>query len=337
MRSIRSLFLLLLFFFLGCKSSQNSTLHSGNVAYVSNEGLETLTLRSTDYGTNKEDAIENAKRLAFQNLFFRGVPNSPYRDPILGISETEKYREHEDYLKEFYDNRMYTFINRSSELISQKAGNTGYCKSYYQYAGFKERPTGKQYDAKIRIMKTLNALTTVAIYCCCLVWGSFSQIRAQQRGKKINPSIMVLPRTTEGEDLRTIMDEQPAVRVGISSIKQYLDDRDYTSLDFETLLKATIRDEAITRENQSDFKDRIFRNIPSDIIIEIDMMEQESGSGNMVRLILEANVTDNGQSMGSLICESNRFYTEDIGALTDAALKSKTDNNIVVLISFSRI
>ncbi|MFZ0491027.1 MAG: hypothetical protein WBV11_13460 [Salegentibacter sp.] len=120
MRSIRSLFLLLLFFFLGCKSSQNSTLHSGNVAYVSNEGLETLTLRSTDYGTNKEDAIENAKRLAFQNLFFRGVPNSPYRDPILGISETEKYREHEDYLKEFYDNRMYTFINRSSELISDK-------------------------------------------------------------------------------------------------------------------------------------------------------------------------------------------------------------------------
>ncbi|MFZ0491026.1 MAG: DUF6175 family protein [Salegentibacter sp.] len=184
-------------------------------------------------------------------------------------------------------------------------------------------------------MKTLNALTTVAIYCCCLVWGSFSQIRAQTKEvNTINPSIMVLPRTTEGEDLRTIMDEQPAVRVGISRIKQYLDDRDYTSLDFETLLKATIRDEAITRENQSDFKDRIFRNIPSDIIIEIDMMEQDSGSGNMVRLILEANVTDNGQSMGSLICESNRFYTEDIGALTDAALKSKTDNNISCIDKF---
>ena len=184
-------------------------------------------------------------------------------------------------------------------------------------------------------MKKINSITIGFILLYLLVFIRYLSHIAQTR--EINttqPSIMVLPRTMEGEDLRTIIDEQPEIRVGISRVKQYLDERDYTSLDFETLLKATIRDEAITKENQSDFKDRIFRNISSDIVIEIDLMKQFSDQGNIVRLILDANVTDNGQSMGSLICQSNRFYTDDVGALTDAALKSKTDDQIICIDKF---
>ena len=184
-------------------------------------------------------------------------------------------------------------------------------------------------------MIIVNQTKLCLIYICIILFFSSYSVYAQtEEINTVQPSIMVLPRTMEGEDLRTIMDEQPEVRVGISRVKQYLDMRDYTSLDFESVLKATIRDEAITKENQSDFKDRVFRNIPSDIIIEIDLMKQNSGSENMVRLILEANVTDNGQSMGSLICESNWFNTSDIGALTDAAMRSNTDDKIMCIDKF---
>ena len=124
MKSFTTILFGLLLILAGCKSSENAVLNSGRVAYISNEGLETLTLRSTDYGANEEEAIENAKRLAFQNLFFRGVPNSPYKDPMLGINERDKYKEHDDYLKTFYKNRMYTFINRSSELVSDEKRTT---------------------------------------------------------------------------------------------------------------------------------------------------------------------------------------------------------------------
>ena len=68
--------------------------------------------------------MENAQRLAFKNLFFRGVPNSPYKDPLLGINESHQYEEHRKYLNEFYKERMHTFINKSSESISREKQGT---------------------------------------------------------------------------------------------------------------------------------------------------------------------------------------------------------------------
>lgn len=110
--------------FSGCKSSENAEIKSGNVAYVSNDGRETISLRSIDYGKNEEEAVKNAERQAFQNLFFRGIPNSPYKDPLLGIDEREQYHKNKDYLNEFYEDRMYTFINTSYETISKEKQGT---------------------------------------------------------------------------------------------------------------------------------------------------------------------------------------------------------------------
>jgi len=134
-------------------------------------------------------------------------------------------------------------------------------------------------------------------------------------------SVMVLPRTVQGEDLRTIMDEQPEIRVAISKVKERFDRRGFTTLDFETYLKALIRDETATKDNQTEFKNRVFRNIGSDIIVELDIIPDNHSSGNLVRVILEGNVTDNGQSLASLTCESNRFRTTDTTALIGSALR----------------
>lgn len=161
-----------------------------------------------------------------------------------------------------------------------------------------------------------------------------AQKDCEETANTVQPSIMVLPRTARGEDLRTIMDEQPEVRVGISKVKEGFDNRGYTTLDFETLLKALIRDETVTKDDQTEFKNRIFRNISSDIVVELDIIMDKSNNGNLARVVLEANVTDNGQSMASKTCESNRFYTPDDIALISAALKDGDDNDLECLDAF---
>nr|WP_299070386.1 DUF6175 family protein [uncultured Allomuricauda sp.] len=164
-------------------------------------------------------------------------------------------------------------------------------------------------------------------------------VQAQKDCEEVNtlqPSIMVLPRTIKGEDLRTIMDKQPEVRVAISKVKQAFDDRGYTTMDFETTLKSRIRDEVVTKESQTEFKNRIFRNIPSDIIVEIDVIISYSDKGNRATLVLEANVTDNGNSMASVPLEGNMYYTEDKILLIGSALKKENDNNELLLDEFLR-
>ncbi|PWL38104.1 hypothetical protein DKG77_07370 [Flagellimonas aquimarina] len=187
-------------------------------------------------------------------------------------------------------------------------------------------------------MKNMTLIRNIFLVSILYVVNTFD-LQAQRGCEEVNtiqPSIMVLPRTVKGEDLRTIMDEQPEVRVAISKVKQAFDDREYTTLDFETTLKARMRDEVVTKETQTEFKNRIFRNIPSDIIVEIDVIISNLDQGNRATIILEANVTDNGNSMASVPIEGNMYYTPDKILLIGAALKKKNDNNELLLDEFLR-
>ena len=182
---------------------------------------------------------------------------------------------------------------------------------------------------------------TINILLFCIVSITTIQINAQcEEVNTVQPSIMVLPRTIKGEDLRTIMDEQPEIRVAISKVKQAFDDRGYTTLDFETTLKALIRDETVTKDSQTEFKNRIFRNIPADIVVEIDVIISKimvrGKENHRATLILEANVTDNGNSMASVPIEGNLFYTPDKILLISSALKKENDNNELLLDEFLR-
>jgi len=187
----------------------------------------------------------------------------------------------------------------------------------------------------MRIKKQVLQFLLVGI----LIITNTTCVQAQKDCEDVNtiqPSIMVLPRTVKGEDLRTIMDEQPEVRVAISKVKQAFDDRSYTTLDFETTLKARMRDEVVTKESQTEFKNRIFRNIPSDIIVEIDVIIDPIGNDHRATIILEANVTDNGNSMASVPIIGNSRATPDKILLISAALRKENDNNELLLDEFLR-
>ncbi|HSI70848.1 MAG TPA: DUF6175 family protein [Gillisia sp.] len=180
-------------------------------------------------------------------------------------------------------------------------------------------------------MKTLekNLKTGLLVFFLSFFNTNVTSAQCNEDINIVQPSIMVLPRTNAGEDLRTIIDESPEIRVGVSRVTEYLNEKQgYQTYDFETRLKALIRDGVITNsQTKSEVKDAVLRNIPADIVMEIDLMYVEAEYGNLVRTVLEANVTSSGKNMGSKMCESRMARVNDIGKLTDLALISKMDDN----------
>ena len=97
--------------FLGCGGSKTDyNFASGKVAYLSSEGMETISVRSSGIGKAEAQAKYQAERLAFENLFFRGISSSNYSKPLVGIDEKEQLQKNATYFNEFFNKRMQTFI-----------------------------------------------------------------------------------------------------------------------------------------------------------------------------------------------------------------------------------
>ncbi|MDO5969643.1 DUF6175 family protein [Flavivirga aquimarina] len=153
-----------------------------------------------------------------------------------------------------------------------------------------------------------------------LLITSFCNTVLGQRDKEVLPSIMVIPRANENEDIRTLVDNEPVIRVGIASIKDGFDQYGYDTKDFEALFKRIISDPKVQHLSKDKFRDLLIRNITTDVVVELDLMYVESNAGNLVRIILEANEVSSANSLGTKTCESNMFYTKDVGSLTMSAM-----------------
>ena len=57
---------------------------------------------------------------------------------------------------------------------------------------------------------------------------------------KVQPKIMVIPFTKEGEDIRTILEDDINKRIAITKIKEAFDERGFTTVDFTAKLKACL-------------------------------------------------------------------------------------------------
>ncbi len=141
----------------------------------------------------------------------------------------------------------------------------------------------------------------------------------------VQPKIMVIPFTKEGEDIRTILEQDINRRVAISKVKEGFDNRGFTTVDFSAKLKTALDDKLFTSENQSDFKTALVEMSGADIYVEVEVPPMISTSGgNAARLILQAFDASTANSLGNKVCESNRMNTTDYGALVMSAL-SKTN------------
>ncbi|HQO48732.1 MAG TPA: DUF6175 family protein [Paludibacteraceae bacterium] len=162
----------------------------------------------------------------------------------------------------------------------------------------------------------------------------FGQNKATDSGGQVvtvQPKIMVIPYTKEGEDLRTILEQDENKRIAIAKIKEGFDSRGFTTVDFVAKLKAAKDNNIFTSDNQTDIKTQIVEMSGADVYVQAEVIVEKGQSGNSVKIILTAYEASTGNSLSNKIGESGRFYTDDFNKLASKAVESCIDDFLNVM------
>ena len=168
----------------------------------------------------------------------------------------------------------------------------------------------------------------------CVTNFAFSQNSATSSGGQVvtvQPKIMVIPYTKEGEDLRTILENDVNKRIALTKIKEAFDSRGFTTVDFVAKLKSAKDNNIFTSDNQTDIKDQIIQMSGADIYVEAEVNENHSNSGNSVNLRLNAYEASTGNSLSNKFGDSGKFYTDDFAKLTSKAAESISQDFLNVM------
>ena len=138
----------------------------------------------------------------------------------------------------------------------------------------------------------------------------------------VQPKIMVIPYTKEGEDIRTILEEDVSRRIAITKIKEGFDGRGFTTVDFTAKLKAAKDNNVFTTESQTDIKTQIIQMSGADVYVQAEVSSLKSETGSSVTLVLTAYEASTGNSLSNKVGESGKFYTDDFGKLASKAVES---------------
>lgn len=156
---------------------------------------------------------------------------------------------------------------------------------------------------------------------------AYSQAAGPSAAKPtVQPKIMVIPFTKEGEDIRTVLEADFNRRVAVTKVKEGFDNRDFTTVDFTAKLKQAMDDHLFTSDKQSDMKATLVEMSGADIYVEVEVPPMISTEGgNAARLIITGYDASTANSISNKVCESPKFKTSDYGALVTRAL-TKNEN-----------
>lgn len=173
----------------------------------------------------------------------------------------------------------------------------------------------------------------VSAFCLILSMLSF-YVQAQT---VVQPKIMVIPYTKEGEDIRTILENDSNKRIALSKIKEAFDERGVSTVDFIARLKAANTASVMSMDNQSDIKSTIIDMSGADIYVEAEIICQQSNAigqskpETRVKINLTAYDIATGTSLANKIGECGPFYTDDVAKLSMKAISSIADDFLRVM------
>ncbi|MCC6541693.1 MAG: hypothetical protein IT225_05695 [Flavobacteriales bacterium] len=117
--------------------------------------------------------------------------------------------------------------------------------------------------------------------------------------KTSRPSIMVIPRVKEGEDIRTIIDKDFNLRAAIAKVQEAFNARDFTTIDLVAKLKAATAQDAFTIDAASDYKTQLLQYANPDIYVETEYLAKPANGLTSTTVILTAHDCVTGNQLGS--------------------------------------
>ncbi len=161
-----------------------------------------------------------------------------------------------------------------------------------------------------------------------LMSKSFAQ---QKKVQQTQPSIMVMPFTKEGEDIRTVYENDFNKRIAVTKVREAFDKRGFTTYDFVSKLKQALKEMALQSDDKTDLAKKVGQMSEADIIVLVDMKFDKSPSGNEVMLTLTANDRVTGQALASKIGKSGKFYTDNVAKLAEKAVESCVEDFLDIM------
>ena len=176
-------------------------------------------------------------------------------------------------------------------------------------------------------------MKSVTIFLLLLfVWAGYAQSSenqppppSQPEVKTIQPRIMVIPYTKEGEDIRTVLEDDINKRIALSKIKESFDKRGFTTVDFTSRLKSAMGNAVFVGGNKSDVKAQIIQMSGADIYIEAEIdISKNTYSAKKVKVLLQAYEATSGNSLSNIIGES-KLISDDVGLLVSKAVEGSIE------------
>lgn len=167
-----------------------------------------------------------------------------------------------------------------------------------------------------------NILLIATAFISCMAWTQTAIVQ---------PKIMVIPYTKQGEDITQVTENDVNKRIVLAKIREAFDSRGFTTIDFAAKLKSLSLTEGLSQESQTDLKAMIIQQSGADIYVEAEMDILLSSSGNSVKTILTAYDISTGGSLANKVGESGKFYTDDIGKLGAKAVEKVADEFLDII------
>jgi hypothetical protein len=183
----------------------------------------------------------------------------------------------------------------------------------------------------MKISYFLFALMFIQTCLVHSVWGQNADTGKVRQIVTVQPKIMVIPYTKEGDDLRTLLENDENKRIAVTKIKDSFDSRGFTTVDFIAKLKAAEDNKVFTSDNQTDIKSQIIDISGADVYVQAEVIIERSSSGNSVKLILTAYEASTGNSLANKVGESGKFYTDDFNKLTSRAVENCVEGFLNVM------
>lgn len=153
----------------------------------------------------------------------------------------------------------------------------------------------------------------------------------------VQPKIMVIPYAKDGEDIRTILENDENKRIVLTKIKEAFDERGISTIDFIAKLKAIESGNVFNIENKTDIKSQIIDMSGADIYVEADIVCNQNLTTSSVKpetsikIAITAYDSATGMSLSNKIGESGTFYTNDIAKLAMKAIASCADDFLRIM------
>lgn len=154
---------------------------------------------------------------------------------------------------------------------------------------------------------------------------------ADEQVNVVQPKIMVVPHTKQGEDIRAVLENDASKRIALTKIKEGFDDRGVNTVDFIAKLKSISTSNNLAEDSQTDLAKMIISQSGADVYVDAEVIYTESSSGNDVKLILTAYDAATSASLSNKVGESKKFYTNDVEKLASKAVESCIDDFLNVI------